>query len=87
MSLMFLWDSVQLDDSLTFVEVPIAIMGRDVRRLRSREISVVKVQWRHHPVKEVIWETERDMRAQYFYLFEPSVWQHSEAIRKGKASW
>ena len=55
------WDSVQLDEKLAFVEEPVSILARDVRRLRSREIPVVKVQWRHRPVEEATWELEHDM--------------------------
>ncbi|KAH0660902.1 hypothetical protein KY289_029650 [Solanum tuberosum] len=36
------YDAVELDDRLTFVEEPVAILARDVRRLRSRAIPVVK---------------------------------------------
>jgi len=38
------YDAVELDDRLTFVEEPVAILARDVRRLRSRAIPVVKVR-------------------------------------------
>ncbi|PHT51635.1 Pentatricopeptide repeat-containing protein [Capsicum baccatum] len=41
--------------------------------MRCRDILVVKVQWRHRPVEEATWEIERDMRAQYPYLFEASA--------------
>ncbi|XP_047256238.1 G-type lectin S-receptor-like serine/threonine-protein kinase At4g27290 [Capsicum annuum] len=39
------WDSVQLDEQLAFVEEPMLILASDVRQLRTRKISVVKVQW------------------------------------------
>lgn len=32
------WDSVQLDERLTFVEVLVSILDRDSRRLSSRDI-------------------------------------------------
>ncbi|XP_049378030.1 uncharacterized protein LOC125856072, partial [Solanum stenotomum] len=59
------YDAVELDDRLTFVEEPVAILSRDVRRLRSRAIPVVKVRWRHRPVEEATWEIEHEMRAQF----------------------
>lgn len=37
------WDSVQLDEGLTFVEDLFSILARDVRWLCSRDILVVKV--------------------------------------------
>ncbi|WMV18508.1 hypothetical protein MTR67_011893, partial [Solanum verrucosum] len=67
------YDAVELDDRLTFVEEPVAILARDVRRLCSRAIPVVKVRWRHRPVEEATWETEHEMRVQSPDLFEHSV--------------
>ena len=37
------WESVQLDERLSFVEELISILARDVSRLRSRLIPMVKV--------------------------------------------
>ncbi|XP_015169240.1 uncharacterized protein [Solanum tuberosum] len=56
------YDTVELDDRLTFVEKPVAILASDVRKLRSRAIPFVKVHWRHCPVEEATWETEQEMR-------------------------
>jgi len=66
------YDAVDLDDSLRYIEEPVAILARDVRRLRSRAIPVVKVHWRHRPVEEATWETDHEMRAQFHGLFELS---------------
>ncbi|WMV18794.1 hypothetical protein MTR67_012179, partial [Solanum verrucosum] len=66
------YDAVELDDCLTFVEEPVAILARDVRRLHSRAIPIVKVRWRHRPVEEATWETEHEMRVQSPGLFEHS---------------
>ncbi|KAH0724552.1 hypothetical protein KY284_000417 [Solanum tuberosum] len=69
------YDAVELDDHLTFVEEPVAILARDVRRLRSRAIPVVKVRWRHRPVEKATWETEQEMREQFPGSFEPSAYE------------
>ncbi|XP_060177785.1 uncharacterized protein LOC132607724 [Lycium barbarum] len=45
-------DSVLLDENLSYEEETIAILDRQVRKLRSKEIASIKVQWKHHPVKE-----------------------------------
>ena len=63
------WDSVLLDQNLTFEKEPMTILDRQIRKLRSKEIASVKVQWKHRPVKEVTWETESDMRGKYPRLF------------------
>ncbi|WMV18477.1 hypothetical protein MTR67_011862 [Solanum verrucosum] len=64
------YDGVELDDCSTFVEEPIAIFAKDVRRLRSRAIPMVKVRWRRRAVKEATWETEHDMLEQFPGLFD-----------------
>ncbi|XP_049378117.1 uncharacterized protein LOC125842875 [Solanum stenotomum] len=69
------YDIVELDDRLTFVEEPVAIIARYVRRLRSRAIPAVKVHSRHRLVEKATWETEHEMREQFPVLFEPS--EHS----------
>ncbi|XP_019239513.1 PREDICTED: uncharacterized protein LOC109221046 [Nicotiana attenuata] len=47
------YSTVQLDESLGYEEDPIAIVDRQVRQLRSKKISALKVQWRGQPVEEV----------------------------------
>ena len=39
------WDSVLLDENFSYEEEPVAILDREVHKLRSREIASVKVQW------------------------------------------
>ena len=58
-------DSVELGQDLTFEEEPIAILDRKIRKLRTKEIASVKVQWKHLSVGEATWETESDKRARY----------------------
>ncbi|XP_069151862.1 uncharacterized protein [Solanum lycopersicum] len=43
-----------------------------IRKLWSKEIASVKVQWKHRPVEEDTWETESDMRSKYPHLFDHS---------------
>ena len=65
-------DSVELGPDLTYEEEPIAILDRQIRKLRTKELVSVKVQWKHRSVREATWETESDMRAIYPQLFEAS---------------
>ncbi|MCF7184040.1 hypothetical protein L3H42_11115 [Corynebacterium sp. MC-13] len=66
------FDSVALNPDLSFEEEPIAILDRQVRKLRNKDIASVKVQWKNHPVREATWETESEMRATYPHLFKTS---------------
>ncbi|XP_073025121.1 uncharacterized protein [Primulina eburnea] len=60
---------VQLDPDVSYVERPVCILDRSERKLRSKIIPMVKVQWEHRGVEEATWETERHMREHYPYLF------------------
>lgn len=57
---------LHLDERLAFLEEPVSIFARDVKRLHSRDILVVKVHWCHLLVEEATWKFECDP-----YLFEP----------------
>ena len=64
------WDSVLLDENLSYEEEPVVILGREVRKLRSREIASIKVQWKNRPVEEATWEKDADMQERYPHLFK-----------------
>ncbi|XP_070045745.1 uncharacterized protein [Nicotiana tomentosiformis] len=66
------FSSVQLDKDLSYVQEPVAVLDRHVRKLRSKNISSVKVQWRGHPEGEATWETKRVMQNKYPHLFVTS---------------
>ena len=63
-------DEVELQPNLSYEEVPVGIMDRQVRKLRTKEIPMVKVMWRHRGREEMTWETEVDIRAKYPRLFD-----------------
>ncbi|XP_069148063.1 uncharacterized protein [Solanum lycopersicum] len=44
---------------------PIAILDREVRMLRSKEIASIKVQWKDQSVEESTWKSEVDMKERY----------------------
>ncbi|XP_070032063.1 uncharacterized protein [Nicotiana tomentosiformis] len=46
------FSTVQLDGNLTYEVEPVAILDRQVRKLRSKNIASVKVQWRGQAVEE-----------------------------------
>ncbi|XP_027771400.1 uncharacterized protein LOC114076490 [Solanum pennellii] len=60
---------VQIAGYLTYEEVPIAILDRQVRKLRNKEVASVKVLWRNQQVEEVTWEVEEAMKLKYSHLF------------------
>ncbi|XP_049364361.1 uncharacterized protein LOC125829152 [Solanum verrucosum] len=66
------WNSVLFDKDFQYEEEPVAILDRDVRKMRTKEIKFVKVLWKHHTVKEATWEIEKDMQDKYPQLFDNS---------------
>ena len=46
------WDSVLLDENFSYEKEPVAILDREVRKMRSREIASIEVQWKNRPVEE-----------------------------------
>lgn len=61
---------MELDPDLTYDEEPAAILDRQVRKLRTKEITLVKVQWHHQSIKEATREIEFDILARYSCQFE-----------------
>ena len=66
--------AVELSEALTYEEFPIAIMDRQIRQLRTKEISMVKALWSNHTAKDCTWETEALMRETYPYLFNSELY-------------
>nr|GEU31321.1 hypothetical protein [Tanacetum cinerariifolium] len=56
-------DEVQLDDKLHFVEKPVEIMDRHVKRLKQSQIPIVKVRWNSRRGPEFTWEREDFFRS------------------------
>ncbi|XP_049414696.1 uncharacterized protein LOC125877450 [Solanum stenotomum] len=63
-------EDVQVTVDLTYEEVPIVILDRQVRKLRNKEVASVKVLWRNQQVEEVTWEAEEAMKLKYPHLFQ-----------------
>ena len=65
-------DSVLLDENLSYEEEPVAILDREVRKLRSKEIASIMVHLKNRLVEESTWENEADMQERYPHLFTNS---------------
>ncbi|GJU98281.1 hypothetical protein Tco_1327552 [Tanacetum coccineum] len=62
-------DGLNLDDQLYFVEEPVEIVGREVKRLKRSRIPLVKVQWNSKRGPEFTWEREDQFMKKYPHLF------------------
>ncbi|GJR30190.1 putative reverse transcriptase domain-containing protein [Tanacetum coccineum] len=62
-------DKIKVDKTLHFVKEPVEITNRDIKKLKRREIALVKVRWNSKRGPEFTWEQEDQMRIKYPQLF------------------
>ncbi|WMV09768.1 hypothetical protein MTR67_003153 [Solanum verrucosum] len=70
-SLIIPTEDIAIKDILSYKEIPVQILDRQVCKLRTKEVASVKVLWRNQFVEEATWEAEEDMKKRYPHLFEP----------------
>ena len=61
--------TIEINDDLTYPEVPIRILEEAFRTTRTRSIKFLKIQWSNHTEEEATWEREDDIREDYPHLF------------------
>ncbi|GJX20948.1 putative reverse transcriptase domain-containing protein [Tanacetum coccineum] len=66
-------DEIQIDDKLHFIEEPVKIMDREVKRLKQSRITIVKVRWYFRRGPEFTWEREDQMKKKYPHFFPISA--------------
>ncbi|GKD54969.1 putative reverse transcriptase domain-containing protein [Tanacetum coccineum] len=62
-------EGLHIDDKLRFVEEPVEIMDREVKRLKQSRIPIVKVRWNSRRGPEFTWEREDSFKKKYPHLF------------------
>nr|GFA64550.1 putative reverse transcriptase domain-containing protein [Tanacetum cinerariifolium] len=62
-------EGVHIDDTLQFVEEPIEIIKREIKRLKRSRIPLVKVRWNSRRGPEFTWEREDSFKKKYPHLF------------------
>nr|GFA49343.1 putative reverse transcriptase domain-containing protein [Tanacetum cinerariifolium] len=66
-------EGIHVDDRLQFMEEPIEIMEREIKRLKQSWIPLVKVHWNSRRGPEFTWECEYSFRKKYPRLFTNRV--------------
>nr|GFC96477.1 putative reverse transcriptase domain-containing protein [Tanacetum cinerariifolium] len=66
-------DEIQVDDKLNFIEEPVEIINREVKRLKQSRIPIVKVCWNSRRGPEFTWEREDQMQKKYPHHFPNSA--------------
>ncbi|GJW56951.1 hypothetical protein Tco_0103682 [Tanacetum coccineum] len=62
-------DEIHIDDKLHFVEEPVEILEREIKKLRRSRIPIIKVRWNSKRGPEFTWEREDQFRGKYPHLF------------------
>ncbi|GKG39065.1 hypothetical protein Tco_0460777, partial [Tanacetum coccineum] len=62
-------DEIHIDDKLHFVEEPVEIIEREIKKLRRSHIPIIKVRWNSKRGPEFTWEREDQFREKYLHLF------------------
>ncbi|GJV91167.1 putative reverse transcriptase domain-containing protein [Tanacetum coccineum] len=71
-------EEVKIDDKLHFVEEPMEIMDREVKKLKRSRIPIVKVCWNSRRGPEFTWEREDKMKRKYPQLFASATTQDEQ---------
>ncbi|GJU63216.1 hypothetical protein Tco_1245051 [Tanacetum coccineum] len=66
-------DEIHIDDKLRFVEEPVEIMEREVKRLKRSRIPIIKVRWNSRRGPEFTWEREDQFQKKYPHLFAKQI--------------
>jgi len=61
---------LSLEKDLTYGEKLVAILDRQVKKHRSKNIMLVKMLWQNHAHEETMWEVEEDMHFKHPHLFK-----------------
>nr|GEU80851.1 putative reverse transcriptase domain-containing protein [Tanacetum cinerariifolium] len=62
-------DEFRIDAKLNFMEEPVEILERELKKLKRSRIAIVKVRWNSKRGLEFTWEREDHMKLKYPHLF------------------
>ncbi|KAD5802935.1 hypothetical protein E3N88_14295 [Mikania micrantha] len=66
-------DEIQVDERLRFVEEPVEIMDREVKRLKQSRIPIARFRWNSKRGPEFMKEREDQMMRKYPHLFKQTT--------------
>ena len=57
------------DENLSYEEVPVEILDRQMMKLKNNEVASLKVLRKNHLLEGATWDVEADMKSSYFHIF------------------
>ena len=64
------FSDIEVNNNVTYNEGPVRVLDREVKKLRNKEIPLVKIQWKHHDEDEASWELESEIREKFRIHFD-----------------
>nr|GEW21815.1 reverse transcriptase domain-containing protein [Tanacetum cinerariifolium] len=62
-------EEIEIDEKLHFVEEPVKIVDREVKKLKQKRIPIIKDRWNSKRGVEFTWEREYQFKTKYPHLF------------------
>ena len=62
-------EGLGVKDDMSFREVPVQILDRQVKKFRNKKVIFIKVLWENHLVEGATWEAEADMKSRHPHVF------------------
>ena len=50
-------EGLSVKDNLSYDEIPVQIIDRQVKKLRNKEVVSIKVLWKNHLIEGATWES------------------------------
>ncbi|XP_017644518.1 uncharacterized protein LOC108485187 [Gossypium arboreum] len=67
---------VEIQPDMTYGEEPIKILDWEIKQLKNKNITLVKVLWHRYGIKEATWGPEEAMRNQYTHLLTSNIFEN-----------
>lgn len=64
------FSDLKLAKDITYSEEPVRVLDRSIKKLRTKDVPLVKIQWNHHDENEASWELEAEMKKKHPQLFD-----------------
>ena len=61
---------VDMRVDLSYLTYPVAMVDRQTRELRNKEVALVKIQWHGQGSEECTWEAKQAIKEEYPQLFQ-----------------
>ena len=69
-------EGLGVKDNLSYEEITVQILNRQVKKLRNKDVGSVKVLWKNHLVEGATWEVEATMKSYYPFFITKVIYSY-----------